>query len=397
MSSQASNVVPIAPAERQPLQAPRPIVWIVDDSPVEAQAVRSALSPEFDCVVFSDGSAVLERASDSTLPDVLVLDWLMPGVNGVDVCRYLRTRSDRLPVLLVTVQGEKEHLAEGLAAGANDFVAKPFSVVELHARVRALLANRRLHDRIERAERERAEAERQRAEAERQRAEAAEERARLAELYLGIIGHDLRNPLSSIHFATRAVKLKAEKPEVRELADKIARSSQRMVEMISALLDVTRSRLGGGLQINPAPTDFRKVCEQVIDELATMHPGRRIEFEATAPAVELNVDPHRMAQVVSNLVSNAIVHGSDSAPVQVRLSAEPHEARLAVTNHGTPIPPEVQARLFDPFRRGTLPNVGPAGLGLGLYISQQIVAAHGGHIDVATGDVTTFTVHLPIA
>lgn len=367
--------------------ATRPLIWIVDDSALEAEAVRRALAPEFDLEVFHDGSAVLERSVQSPLPDVLVLDWLMPGVSGVEVCRFLRAKSDRLPVLLLTVQADKEHLAEGLAAGANDFVAKPFSTLELTARVRALLATRRLHERAERAERERAEAERL-------RADAAEERARLSELYLGIIGHDLRSPLAAISTSAALLLMRAQDASSRHLAERVRASSRRMSEMIGALLDLTRSRLGDGLSLQPKRSDLHRLCTQIVDELAGAYPGRRITIEAPPEPLELDLDPDRMGQVLSNLLSNAVLHGDDDGPVQLTLSRAGNEVVLCVRNQGRPMPRDILEHLFDPFRRGRTPERA-VGLGLGLYITQEIVAAHGGTIEVTSGEVTTFTVRLP--
>ncbi len=366
----------------------RPLVWIVDDSALEAEAVRRALASEFSTELFADGSAVLERSVDSQLPDVLVLDWLMPGVSGIEVCRYLRAKSDRLPVRMLTVNQGDEHLAQGLDAGANDFVSKPFSALELAARVRALLATRRLHERAEQAERARADAERA-------RADAAEERLRLSELYLGIIGHDLRTPLSAISMAAVVLGTHAADEQSRRLADQIRSTSRRMSQMIGALLDLTRSRLGGGLQVTPKRNDLRRVCVEIIDELASAFPGRDLRLEAAEPRLELDFDADRVAQVVSNLVSNALLHGRADTPVRVALARRSGQVELRVINHGEPMSPELLAHLFDPFRRGTAPNVGPGGLGLGLYITEQIVAAHGGSIEVSSADVTTFTVRLP--
>jgi DNA-binding response OmpR family regulator len=247
----------------------RPLVWIVDDSPLEAEAARRALSPECETEIFTDGSAVLERGAHAPLPDVLVLDWVMPGISGVEVCRFLRAKHDQLPVLLLTVNRATEHLIEGLAAGANDFVPKPFAAPELAARVRALFQTRLLRERIEQGERERAEAERQ-------RADAAEERARMNELYLAAIGHDLRNPVSAIAMTARVIDSQTKDEHLRKLARNIETSSRQMFEMIGALLDVTRMRLGGGIAVEPRRDSLGRVCRQVVDELAAVHPQRQM-------------------------------------------------------------------------------------------------------------------------
>ncbi len=131
-------------------------IWIVDDSPLDADRARRALAPAYELELFEDGSTVLERlASQNDPPDVLVLDWLMPGVTGLEVCRFLRAMGAPLsavPIVLLTVHQRTQQLVEGLAAGANDFVSKPFAEAELRARVDALVRSQALRERAERAE-----------------------------------------------------------------------------------------------------------------------------------------------------------------------------------------------------------------------------------------------------
>ena len=368
----------------------RPLIWVVDDSALEAAVVREALSSEFEVESFVDGGAVLERSANSPLPEVLVLDWVMPGISGIDICQFLRAKNDQLPILLLTVNRQTEHLVEGLSAGANDFVSKPFSAPELRARVRALFNTRQIRERVEQHERERAEAERK-------RADAAEERARLSELYLGIIGHDLRNPVTAIAMASGLINRQTTDERVRALGQLIHTSSQRTLEMINALLDVTRTRLGGGIPVHPGPNSLFALCRQVVDELSAVHPERKMLLDVPADDTSnLHFDYQRMSQVVSNLVTNALIHGSGQTPVRIELARAEAEVQLLVHNQGPPLSDDIRAHLFDPFRRGTMPKGGPPGLGLGLYISQQIVIAHGGSISVTSTDTTTFTVHLPL-
>lgn len=365
----------------------RPKVWVVDDSALESEIARRALAGTYDVELFSDGSAVLERSATSQLPDVLVLDWIMPDVSGLDVCRFLRSSSDQLPVLLLTAHQKTSHVVEGLAAGANDYLSKPFSPQELVARVGALVAAKRMRERAEHAERERADSERQ-------RADAAEERARLSELYLGIIGHDLRTPLTSITMTAQLIAQDPADETANHFAQRILSSTKRMSEMIAALLDVTRTRLGGGIPIHPLPNRLGDLCQQIVDELAAAYPEREISLVAPADLPLVRCDYDRMSQVVSNLVTNAIQHGSASGPVRVVLAPISDGVELTVHNEGTPIPSDTCARLFDPFRRAVAPRGTSKGLGLGLYISQQIVAAHGGTLTVASGDTTIFAVRL---
>jgi two-component system phosphate regulon sensor histidine kinase PhoR len=134
---------------------PRRVVWVVDDSALDVERARRLLSEECDVEVFRDGSAALERLADSPAPDVMVLDWVMPGISGVDVCKFLRSAEGghaQVGVLLLTTHRHTEQIVEGLSAGANDYLAKPYADAELVARVRALIRTRQLLERAEQAE-----------------------------------------------------------------------------------------------------------------------------------------------------------------------------------------------------------------------------------------------------
>ena len=131
------------------------MVWIVDDSALELEMARKRLGTEYSTRVFSDGSALLEQLNTSPMPDVLVLDWVMPGVSGIEVCRFLRASeaTQALSILLLTAQNHTEQILEGLAAGANDYLIKPYSPAELLARVASLIRTKRLRERADGAER----------------------------------------------------------------------------------------------------------------------------------------------------------------------------------------------------------------------------------------------------
>ena len=133
----------------------RPTIWIVDDSSLDAERARLVLKDQYDVRVFADGSAMLERLSNQRPPDVLVLDWVMPGISGIDVCRFLRSAhrpQHPLAILLLTVQTQTQQIVEGLEAGANDYLFKPFADPELRARVAALLRSNALLERAQKAE-----------------------------------------------------------------------------------------------------------------------------------------------------------------------------------------------------------------------------------------------------
>src|SRR6185295_5713347 len=130
-------------------------VWIVDDSPLDTEQARRALGDTYEVRLFSDGSAALEVIGAQSQPDVLVLDWVMPGISGIDVCQFLRSHHDGHPeisILLLTSHQQTDQIVAGLSAGANDYLSKPYAEPELAARVAALIRNRQMCERAELAE-----------------------------------------------------------------------------------------------------------------------------------------------------------------------------------------------------------------------------------------------------
>jgi PAS domain S-box-containing protein len=222
---------------------------------------------------------------------------------------------------------------------------------------------------------------------------------RFRELFVGMLGHDLRSPLASIVTGAGLLLQHAgAAPEVRRTADRITAAATRMRRMIEQLLDLTRSRLAGGIHVAITSTNLTVVARRIATELEAEHQGRAINLTAPGP-LRCCCDPDRMGQVLSNLVGNALRHGAPGAPIDVVLAQDGPEIRIVVHNVGPPIPATLLPLLFDPFWRAS-PAAKPdpaGGLGLGLYISQQIVMAHGGRIEVeSTAEKgTTFTVVLP--
>jgi len=196
---------------------------------------------------------------------------------------------------------------------------------------------------------------------------------------------------------TGILRQRATDPIDIRVMERMRVSSLRMSRMIEQILDLTRTRLGGGLDIDPQPFDLRDAIGHVVDELRAANPSRTIEVEA--PPLPGTWDRDRLEQVFSNLVGNALVHGDRAKPVSIRARMEGRSILVEVHNEGPPIPKELQSVIFNPFRRGQTdrPTQGTAGLGLGLYISNEAVIAHGGRIDVQSSvtDGTTFQVRLP--
>ena len=213
----------------------------------------------------------------------------------------------------------------------------------------------------------------------------------------GILGHDLRNPLSALTMATAALRRKPDMPADSrdEKLGVIQRAAGRMTEMIDTLLDFTRIQAQGRLPVSPVPLDLGTVVREVTDESRSAFPGRTIDVDVRGD-LHGEWDPARIAQALSNLVGNAIAYGDPHTPVRVSADGEGPDVLVKVSNEGAPIPPDLIPVFFEPFRRGASDR-SRSGLGLGLYIVKQIVLAHGGTIDVdsTAENGTTFTMHLP--
>lgn len=226
-----------------------------------------------------------------------------------------------------------------------------------------------------------------------------ERTAQFQQQMLGIVGHDLRNPLSAIVTGTELLGMQTRAdPAAASVLKRIAASAHRMTRMVEQLLDVTHARLGGGIPVVRRETPLVPLIQSVIDELSLAFVKTR--FELVAPVdITGQWDSDRLGQVVGNLMSNAVHYGLEGAPIVVGVTSAEGSAVITVHNaiRDKPIRPEVLATLFDPYRRGHETRSNSSGLGLGLYIVHEIVRAHGGTIDVESSPSgTTFRVVLPV-
>ena len=225
----------------------------------------------------------------------------------------------------------------------------------------------------------------------------ATDRALLAEQMMGIVSHDLRNPLSTVNMAAEMLGEVDDKGRAR-LAQQIKRAITRANHLITDLLDFSQARVAGGLFVAVTETNLHEVVVDALDELRLAHPGHTLAHVRDGKGVA-SIDANRFAQLIGNLVSNAVAYGTAGQPITVTSRVSSEAVSLAVHNHGEPIATETIATLFDPMVRGTTTKGKAGSVGLGLFIVREIAKAHGGEIAVhsAAGDGTTFTVTVPRA
>ncbi len=338
------------------------VLFIEDDIGKRYVIARQLRAAGFEILEAETGAEGLAKLSLEL--DIVILDMKLPDMYGWDICKRIkespRTASIMVLELSATLATPQDR-ALGLELGADAYLVHPVEIIELVATLRAL-------HRLRRAERE---------------------RERHRELFLGTVGHDLRNPLQSI---MTAVQVMAESPSLapseRKLVTTINRNADRMRRLIDQLLIFTQG-VAGGVPVHREHVDLRELCRAVVREHAT---DREIAIDEEL-AVSVPVDRERVVQLVDNLVTNAIRYGTGK--VTLRLYRDGGHVVIAVHNHGTPIAPDKLATLFDPYKRAANSH---GGVGLGLYIVEQIARAHGGTVQVtSTADAgTTFEVRIPI-
>ncbi len=224
----------------------------------------------------------------------------------------------------------------------------------------------------------------------------AARRDELREQFVGVLGHDLRGPLQALSIGAEAILRRPDcgDPGHARAAAAIQRSARRMGRLVSDIMDFVRGQHGVGIPAVPVTCDMGEVCREVADELQIAHPQRVLSVTTSGDLVG-SWDRDRVVQAIANLLANALVHGRD--PIELRAFEEPDRQSVTtqVHNAGPPIPEELIPTLFDPFRQG--PTGAPGGLGLGLFIVQQIALAHGAYCTVLSSERagTTFSIRWP--
>jgi len=368
-------------------------VWLVDDSSLERELAARVLSQQYSVEVFVDGPPVIERLAAGEHPDVLVLDWHMPHMSGLEVCRFLRERFDEatLPILVLTATGSREDLLDSLAAGANDFVAKSFDAAELRARVGTLARAKLLHDTLKKTEL-----------ATRRARDAADQANRAKDVFLATVSHELRTPLNSILGWARLLSDGApDSATLQRGLTTIQRNAQIQVQLIEDILDTTRM-ISGKLHLELGTLDAANLVRVAFDAAKPSADLKGIHFELIAPegSIRLRGDSHRLQQAIGNLVGNAIKFTPVGGNVALEVSTSVTEVLIRVRDDGKGIVKEFLPHVFDRFRQeDDAMTRRHSGLGLGLALVRHIVTAHGGSVKASSegeGLGATFSITLPV-
>jgi sigma-B regulation protein RsbU (phosphoserine phosphatase) len=259
---------------------------------------------------------------------------------------------------------------------------------------RELLDARRRAERLLESERE---AQRALSVVQEERAQEARQRALLAEQLIGIVSHDLRTPLNVVALAASLLTNGDLPPAHVRTVNRISSAASRANRLIADLLDFTQARLGGGLRVEKKAIDAHQLVSECIDELRLVWPGRMIAHQRDGEGLA-QADEGRLAQVITNLASNALTYGEPDHPITVSSTLDAHELCIRVHNSGRPIPLDFLPHIFEPLRRGEHEvKLGSRSVGLGLYIVKQIAEAHGGRVAVrsTSEEGTAFSVSVP--
>lgn len=390
---------------------------IIEDSKTQARRLADVLARDgFDVAVAHDGEKGVALCL-AERPDLVVSDVLMPGIDGFEVCRRLRSdpRTADVPVMLLTSLGDPMDVLRALSAGASNFVTKPYRDHELLVRVRRILEHEGepppgtieahgekleihasgpqilqvLYSALEDARARNEELEKSRAELERANA--------MRDEMMGIVAHELRTPLTTLSLRTQLARRHAKDatPETAELIDLVARTTDRSLRIIDDLLQVTKLD-AGTLDIERRSTDVVALAREVVGRAQAAQPDFRIDVRGP-DRIELRIDPVRIDQVLTNLVSNAVKYSGDAHEVDVTIDDRDDEICVRVRDRGIGIDDAQLERVFDRFYRTKAGQRAAGGFGLGLYVSRKLVELHGGRIGVESrrGHGSTFWFALP--
>jgi len=378
---EALRWVPAASTPSPPADEPRAAggrILVADDNADMRDYLRRLLAPRWTVAAVPDGATALASALASP-PDLVLADVMMPGLDGFELLRALRAdvRTRTLPVILLSARAGEEARVEGIEAGADDYLVKPFSARELLARVGTHLATARIREQASARER-----------AAREEAEAA---SRAKDEFLAMLSHELRNPIGAISNAAHALSALAgpaqtgPRDRLERLTRIVSRQSAHLTGLLDDLLDVARVT-AGKIDLRRRPLDLAGLAEgfRRTLEASGKDSGHRLEVKAEPAWVE--GDPTRLEQVLTNLVENAFKYTPPGGTILLQVGPEGDQAVLRVRDTGVGISSDILPKIFDLFVQGERSLDRPeGGLGIGLTLVRRLVELHGGRVEAHSG------------
>lgn len=347
-------------------------ILIADDDRLNIRILAGILKREGYLIAEADSGERALEVYESYRPNLVLLDVMMPGIDGFETCRRLKKSYAEkcAPIIFITAKNESDDVVAGLAAGGVDYLPKPFNSREVLARIRTHLQNQLLV------------AEQQQLVDQLSRANSAKNR------FLGMAAHDLRNPLASVRGLAEFLRDGVVGPlnsEQLDLVTTIHDATQSMLQMVNDLLDVATIE-AGELKLSLAQHDLTELVTKAVTliNIEAAKKQTQVKIESAAPNLVLTIDPAKMKQVVDNLVSNAVKYSPPGSTVRVLVECDAEGAcGFSVRDEGPGIPADERDKLFKDFGRLSVkPTGGEKSTGLGLAICRKIIEAHRGTIEV---------------
>ncbi len=359
-------------------------VLVVDDEAYNRELLRDLLEAQGHTVTEAANSAEALALMAQTAPHAVLLDVMLPGLNGFEICR--RWKADpataAIPVLLVTALREREDRLQGIEAGANDFLTKPIDTREVVLRTRNAIYTKQLYDQVQATLSQLQQAE------------------RLRDNLTHMIVHDMRSLLTSVYGNLQLLDMGLGQSGAASDKQSVAgalTSSRTLIEMVSSLLDVSRLE-AGQMPLRREACELQQVAQAAVNLLGGLLHKTPLVFETPAPVAPVSCDQGLIQRVISNLVTNAVNYSPTGCPITIAIQPLAGTVKVSVKDQGQGISPEYHVKIFEKFGQVENGRQGKAySSGLGLTFCKLAVEAHGGHIgvDSALGKGSTFWFTLP--
>lgn len=355
--------------------ADKQTVLIVDDQLSARELLRGLLVPDgYELAIASSGAEIFAHFQQNQ-PDVILLDVMMPEMDGFEVCRRLRSDDhwQHIPIILVTALDSKEHLAQGIEAGADDFIHKPVNGLEVRARVRSMLRIKRQFDQLQ---------------------ATLELRDELAQMVV----HDMRSPLTAILGYAELLKRNLIPADNQQAIDHIFEQTQHLNALVDEIL-ATAKMEQGYLHLDRLQVDLDQIMQRAVAAQRLMADSRNITLVLKLPskARPIWLDANLFQRVVDNLLANALKFAPSDSEVTLQLEyPKQQHLRLSVLDQGPGIAKADRERIFDKFEVVDMQHRGASQVGLGLAFCKLVIEAHGGHIFVTANQPkgAVFTVEI---